>query len=49
MKMRVRDVPMKRTSETVKGGSEGEEGVGEGGTDELAGVGGDVSTFVVTR
>ena len=38
---------VERTSETVEGGGIGKEGVGEGGADELAGVGRDVATFVV--
>ena len=40
---------VKGTSETVQGGSKGEEGVGESRADELAGVGGDIATLVVTE
>ena len=39
---------VKGTSETVQGGSKGEEGVGEGGADKFAGVSGNITTFVVT-
>ena len=35
------------TGQTVHGGGEGEVGVGEGGADQHAGVGGDIAPFVV--
>jgi hypothetical protein len=38
---------MERPGETVEGSAVCKEGVGEGGPDEFAGVGGDVATFVV--
>ena len=38
---------MEGAGETVQGGTEREEGVGERGADELAGVRGDVATLVV--
>ena len=40
---------VERAGETVQGSTEGEEGVGEGRADELAGVGGDIATLVVTK
>ena len=40
---------VERASETVQGGTEREEGVGEGRADELAGVSGDIATLVVTE
>ena len=39
---------MKRASKAVQGGSKGEVGIRESGADELASVGGDVATFVVS-
>lgn len=38
---------MERAGETVQGGAKREEGVREGGADKLAGVRGDIATFVV--
>jgi hypothetical protein len=39
---------MKRTSEAVQRRPKGEEGVGERRSDEFAGVGGNITTLVVT-
>jgi len=39
--------PVKGTSKTIQGSAVGKEGVGESRGDELAGVGRDVTTFVV--
>lgn len=38
---------VERSGETVETGGVGEVGVGEGGADQVGGVGGDVTTFVV--
>lgn len=41
-------IPVKRAGETVEGSGEGEEGIGQGGSDEFAGVGRDITTLVIT-
>lgn len=38
---------MKGTGETIEASGEGEVGIGEGGTDEVSGMSGDVTTFVI--